>query len=425
MGSIPAVDTHFFLLCLFFPGGHWFESHFCIRLFFCCAVCLFFAVMAAAASTSTQTKSDTKDVKQLPVPQPISSKLRTKSKGLRLLPVAVSGAAAASASSNAMGDSDALITDTPSPSPTPPPTPNAKWSEHLSRLPKQLHQTASVIRDNFVAQYIKNGDGGGVSTLGARADRVSANRKCWMSGYRFDNTFFTTSGALGDAYQATTSTSSVSPTGALQTGTEFFQRLGRVVRVTKVTMHGIAVTYWKGTKQPLNVANVACQPALRITVYVDRYPLLGGTTAISDDALSTAYNDYNSLFSTLGAVSSLGDGITATLALPNLVTHGTRYHILRDERFSPINPGEGASGTGTLNSGANCYASPHVMREFKWDIPCDIKVIYYDDTNSAGTWILENALEIKVFQDDLPTGATLTWSGMYWLKLDFEDIKSM
>lgn len=363
---------------------------------------------------------DQKDVKQplqLSRTFSISAPSVQKPAG-KLLPSSVSGAAVASVAPKS--GSSKMVDGPPSPTSS-----SSSSSDEPIYDKTKIPDALKGLRGQFESAFRAEVDGKRLnSNSGDHPGRLTLSRKCYQGV-----SSWTPAANVGGPKQCNAGNSAVAKilNAAIAPGNYFYQRLGRQVRIKKIKMWHIISPAMDDTTLG-NLGNVPLSSQhnnCRIVLYVDRYPLIGATTVASDEVMSGAaadYNDFASLYTSLGDASAAG-GFTqqATLLPYNQNTHGWRYHILKTELFQ-FQPESVGTNIAASPSAGTQYPGGHYTRVVEWDIPCDILTTYYED-QTTGAWILSNAIEWFVFTDERPGIANnfVNWYGQSYFQLDFED----
>jgi len=169
-----------------------------------------------------------------------------------------------------------------------------------------------------------------------------------------------------------------------------YTRLGLAVRGHHVTLR--LKIYWNNTSSSpaSNVGYTALLQPVRFVVYIDRMPPVGGSIW-AENVLPPI--GASSLMNTTGVTGTFGATDFNTLAVPNLNTHGVRYHILHDKVYV-------AQKVSNLFNGSDVCAANVEVHEIH--IPLGWTTRWY---GTSSTDLMENSLEYQIITD---VGST-TW----------------
>lgn len=252
----------------------------------------------------------------------------------------------------------------------PSPAPLAPVLSGPSRLP-------GISADKLLAAYMEGGRG-----------KISGKYKKWTS--------VTALAAISSAAANTAYLLGTVPQGT----TSNFARLGTQIRMHSLTWRG--EFFWAANTAKANGVAANQTVPIRLTIYVDKMPALGGSTFAENLVTPVSFA---SIFTT----NAQGEGYNS-VAPYNLNTHGTRYDILVDEIIRPRNQF-------AVTDGTTVWAGAAENREFH--IPLHGKLCSY--FNTAGTDLLENSLEYMIECDAIVAGQTLPNFQSMWT-LNYEDV---
>lgn len=215
---------------------------------------------------------------------------------------------------------------------------------------------------------------------------------------------------------ATAATAVPSELSDISQGTdEIAQRLGRQIRCNHLRFRGRF--QWSGTNSSAVAAQIEAlmiPQTVRVVIFWDLMPLVVGTNSTTEPSCIWAQN---AVYATgMGALVLTGTyGAAHNVTAPwSPTTHGTRYHILRDELIRPKNmPVSG-------NSGGVTNATVGNQVTIDWTIPLHQKIITY--STATATSSIDRKLYMMIMQDAIVTGAAAIVFNLS-ADLEFEDVQ--
>lgn len=178
-------------------------------------------------------------------------------------------------------------------------------------------------------------------------------------------------------------------------------RQGMQIRVKHLTMRG--QIFWLNAGAVANSVGTLEANPVRIVVYVDKQPQLGGSIWAENLVVPLTFNSLT--------VQLTGGDAVNTIAPYSTITHGTRYEMLLDKQIQP-NHWAGV----TTGAAGTTYAAGR--QHFEFSIPMDMTITYYANGALA---VLENSLEYHIITDTLQAGQVApNWMMAY--DVTFEDL---